>query len=122
MMPRFRLAHIWLIALHFAGQPERAQPLGAESVQRARQLGDDVLLGMSLLAYASAAGAAASGPLYAEAFACTERSGDLSTEQVLHNNAAGLPWKWATSRVPEHIWKPQYGPRRQSEPRTPASH
>jgi predicted ATPase/class 3 adenylate cyclase len=109
-------------ALHFAGQPERAQPLGAESVQRARQLGDDVLLGMSLLAYASAAGAAASGPLYAEAFACTERSGDLSTKQVLHNNAGWAPWKWATSRVPEHIWKPQYGPRRQSEPRTPASH
>jgi predicted ATPase/class 3 adenylate cyclase len=74
-------------AYHFAGQPERARPLGAEAVQRARQLGDDVLLGLSLLFYATAAGATASGPLFAEAFACTERSGDLGTEQALHNNA-----------------------------------
>jgi len=73
--------------LHFAGQSERARPLGADSVQRARQLGDDVLLGECLGVYASAVGAAASGPLYAEAFACTERSGDLATEQTIHNNA-----------------------------------
>jgi tetratricopeptide (TPR) repeat protein len=46
-----------------------------------------VLLGQSLLAYAVAVGAAASGPLYAEGIACTERSGDLLTEQALHNNA-----------------------------------
>jgi predicted ATPase/class 3 adenylate cyclase len=75
------------LALHFAGQPERARPPGAESVQRARQLGDDVLLGTSLCIYAEAVRGAASGPLYAEAFACTERSGDLLTEQFLHNNA-----------------------------------
>jgi predicted ATPase/class 3 adenylate cyclase len=74
-------------ALHFAGQPERARPAGAESVRRARQLGDDVLLGRTLNAYSSAVGAAASGPLYAEAFACTERSGDLLTEQFLHQTA-----------------------------------
>ena len=75
------------LALHFAGQPERARLLGAEAVQRARQLGDDVLLGRSLGVHAAAVGAAASGPLYAEAFACTERSGDLVAEQSLHNNA-----------------------------------
>jgi predicted ATPase/class 3 adenylate cyclase/DNA-binding XRE family transcriptional regulator len=74
-------------AYYFAGQPERARPQGAEAVQRARQLGDDVLLGMSLLAYATALDVATSGPLFAEAFACTERSGDLRVEQILHNNA-----------------------------------
>ena len=77
-------------AYHFAGQPERARPLGAEAVQRARQLGDDVLLGESLDAYALAVGAAASGPLYAEAFACTERSGNLATRRTLHNNAGWI--------------------------------
>jgi tetratricopeptide (TPR) repeat protein len=75
-------------AYHFAGQPERARPLGAESVQRARKLGDDVLLGMSLRVYASAADAAASGPLYAEALACAERSGDLFGKHALHSNAS----------------------------------
>ena len=74
-------------AYHFADQSERARPLGAEAVQRARQFGDDVLLGISLCVYAAAVGAAASGPLYAEALACTERSGDLFMEQVLHNSA-----------------------------------
>ncbi len=70
-----------------AGQPERARPLGADSVQRARQLGDNVLLGLSLREYAMTVGVAASGPLYAQAFACAERSGDLLTEHFLHNNA-----------------------------------
>jgi tetratricopeptide (TPR) repeat protein len=74
-------------AYALAGQPERARPLGAEAVQRARQLGDDELLGRSLDAYATAVGAAASGPLYAEALACAERSGDLGLEQTLHNKA-----------------------------------
>jgi predicted ATPase/tetratricopeptide (TPR) repeat protein len=84
----FILSRAMLCWAHiFAGQPERARPLGAEAVQRARQLDDDVLLGESLSAYAAAAGAAASGPLYAEAFACAERSGDLGTELVLHANA-----------------------------------
>jgi predicted ATPase/class 3 adenylate cyclase/DNA-binding XRE family transcriptional regulator len=75
------------VVLHFAGQHERARPLGAQAVRRARQLGDDVLLGLSLHAYALTVGAAASGPLFAEAFACTGRSGDLLYEQILHNNA-----------------------------------
>jgi tetratricopeptide (TPR) repeat protein len=72
-------------AYHYSGQSERARPLGAESVELARQLGDDVLLGMSLVAYAAATDAAAAGPLSAEALACTERSGDLLIEQVLHH-------------------------------------
>jgi len=75
------------LAHYFAGQPERARPPGADAVQRARQLGDDVLLGYSLLAYATAVGPAAAGPTYAEAFACTERSGDLNMEQILHHGA-----------------------------------
>ena len=74
-------------AYYFAGQPERARPLGAEAVQRARQLGDDWLLGLSLAAYATAVDVAASGPLFAEALACAERSGELGTAQFLHNNA-----------------------------------
>jgi predicted ATPase/class 3 adenylate cyclase len=78
---------ILCFAYGYAGQPERARPLGAEAVRRARQLGDDMLLSMSLGIYATAFDAAASGPLFAEAFACAERSGDLDTEQALHNNA-----------------------------------
>jgi predicted ATPase/class 3 adenylate cyclase/DNA-binding XRE family transcriptional regulator len=75
------------LAYYWAGQPERARPLGAEAVGRARQLGDDVLLGWSLLSYALTVGAAAAGPLFAEAFACAERSGDLFMEQSLHHIA-----------------------------------
>ncbi len=74
-------------AYYFAGEPGRARPLGAEAVERARQLGDDVLLGRCLLAYATCGGGAA---VYAEAFACTERSGDLGIKQHLHYTAADL--------------------------------
>jgi predicted ATPase/class 3 adenylate cyclase len=79
--------YLLCFAYSYAGQPERARPLGADAVQRARQLGDDRLLGMSLGVQADAADAAAAGPLYAEALACTERSGDIGTRQILHNNA-----------------------------------
>ncbi len=71
----------------WAGEPGRARPLAEDAVGRARQLGDDVLLGMCLMAQAHAVGAAAAGPLYAEAIACTERSGDIKLRQSLHNNA-----------------------------------
>jgi predicted ATPase/class 3 adenylate cyclase len=71
----------------WAGELERARPMAQEAVGRARQLGDDVLLGMCLAVHAWAVGAAASGPLYAEAIACTERSGDVGLRQALHNNA-----------------------------------
>lgn len=75
------------IAYHFAGEQERARRPGADAVERARQLGDDLVLGWSLFAYAMAVDRAATGPLYAEAFACAERSGDLGMKFVLHNNA-----------------------------------
>jgi predicted ATPase len=70
-------------AYYYAGEPERGRPLGAEAVERARKLGDDVLLGWSLLQYATCIGGAA----YTEGLACTERSGDLGIKRGLHNNA-----------------------------------
>jgi predicted ATPase/class 3 adenylate cyclase/transcriptional regulator with XRE-family HTH domain len=80
------------------GELERAWPLGQEAVQRARQLGDDVQLARSLSAcilsahpivpaVQSGSGAQTAAPLYAEAIACTERSGDLLLNSLLHNNA-----------------------------------
>ncbi|HKD89161.1 MAG TPA: helix-turn-helix domain-containing protein [Streptosporangiaceae bacterium] len=71
----------------WAGNLERARPLSQQAVGRARQLGDDLVLGTCLRVHAQAVGAAASGPLYAEALACTERSGDVGLRHVLHNNA-----------------------------------
>ena len=71
----------------FAGQPETGRPFGQESVELARHLGDDVLLAWSLLRYLLTTGPARSLPLYAEAFACTERSGDQLVNSFLHNNA-----------------------------------
>ena len=77
-----------LCAAHFfAGQPETARPFGQEAVERARRLGDDVLLAQSLVAYLMTIDPARSGPLLAEAIACTERSGDHLTNSVLHDNA-----------------------------------
>jgi len=70
-----------------AAEWERAWPLGQESVARARALGDDVLLGESLLQYASAVRAPECWPLFAEALACTERTGDLWPTLGIHNNA-----------------------------------
>ena len=61
-----------------------------EAVERARQVGDDFLLAWSLVAYAMTVDRAASGPLYAEAFACAERSGDLGMKLSLHNNAGAV--------------------------------
>ena len=103
---------------YFAGEPERAPPLAAESVQRARQLGDDVLLGYCLLQYATCIG----GAVYAEAFACTERSGDLGINRVLHNSVGCAALSMGASRAPELIWKPQYRPQRRSDFQTPSSH
>ena len=83
VMSRAHLAR----AYSWAGEPERARTLAQEAVGRARQLDDDVLLGTCLMAQAHAVGAAASGPLYAEALACTERSGHVRLRRTLHNNA-----------------------------------
>ena len=77
-----------LCAVHFfAGEPETGRPSGQESVERARRLGDDVQLASSLLTYLMTIDPARSGPLYAEAIACTERSGDHLANSTLHDNA-----------------------------------
>ena len=73
-------------AYFFAGEPEKGLPLGQEAVERARQLGDDVLLAASLRGYLLTIDPARSLPLYTEAIACTERSGDHLTNSILHNN------------------------------------
>jgi predicted ATPase/class 3 adenylate cyclase len=75
---------------YYAGEPQRGFPLAEESVQYARRLGDDALLGASLMVYllfADRIGPARCGQLFAEAIACTERSGDRFAACLLHNNA-----------------------------------
>jgi len=75
---------------YFAGQPERGLPPGREAVERARQLGDDVLLGVSLMEYLhcyALIDPAHAGPLFTEAIACTRRSGDHLVADFLLNNA-----------------------------------
>jgi tetratricopeptide (TPR) repeat protein len=76
---------------YFAGQPERGLPPGREAVERARQLGDDVLLGASLMEYLhcyALTDPAHAGPLFTEAIACTQRSGDDLVAGFLLNNAS----------------------------------
>jgi class 3 adenylate cyclase len=74
----------------FAGEPETGRPFGYESVERARRLGDDVLLAEALRQYLLSINAidpARALPLYTEAIACTERSGDHFINSRLNNNA-----------------------------------
>jgi predicted ATPase/class 3 adenylate cyclase len=78
-------------ARYFAGQPERGLPPGREAVERARQLGDDLLLGTSLMEYLhcyALIDPAHAGPLFTEAIACTLRSGDHLVAGFLLNNAS----------------------------------
>jgi hypothetical protein len=78
---------------YFAGEPQTGRPFGHESVERARRLGDDVQLAHSLLGYLltiDTIDPAQSSRLYAEAIACTERSGDHFTNCTLHNNAGSI--------------------------------
>jgi tetratricopeptide (TPR) repeat protein len=81
----------WLCGnYYFAGQAEKGLPLGQESLQRARRLGDDVVLGGSLAGFLLSVDLidpVRSGQLFAEAIACTERSGDHLIAHVLRNNA-----------------------------------
>jgi hypothetical protein len=74
--------------------PERGLAAAQEAVQRARQLGDDVLLGASLALYLllhllreARPEPAQAGPLITEALACTQRSGDQFVAYTLHNIA-----------------------------------
>jgi tetratricopeptide (TPR) repeat protein len=74
----------------FAGEPETGRPFGHESVERARRLGDDVLLAEALRRYLLSINTidpARALPLYTEAIACTERSGDHFINSRLNNNA-----------------------------------
>ena len=70
-----------------AGEPEAGRPFGQEAVERARRLGDDHLLGVSLTMYLMTIDPGRSGPLVAEAIACTERSGDHLISSFLHMTA-----------------------------------
>jgi predicted ATPase/class 3 adenylate cyclase len=74
----------------FAGENGRGASFGRESAERARQLGDDVVLGASLMAYLIPMGLidpVRTGQLFTEAIACAERSGDQFRSYWLHNNA-----------------------------------
>jgi predicted ATPase/class 3 adenylate cyclase len=75
---------------YLAGEPERGLPPGREAVERARQLGDDVLLGESLKDYLlcdDLMDPAHAGPLFTGAIACTQRSGDQLIAYYLNINA-----------------------------------
>jgi predicted ATPase/class 3 adenylate cyclase/DNA-binding CsgD family transcriptional regulator len=77
-------------AYFFAGEPETGRPLGQEAVERARRLGDDVRLGESLmeyLLYSDLIDPARYRQLFAEAIACTRRSGDQLMSYYLYNDA-----------------------------------
>jgi len=74
-------------AHYFAGEPETSRPFAQEAVELARQLGDDVLLAESLTGYLFTPDPARDADLWAEAIACTERSGDHFINCLLHNNA-----------------------------------
>lgn len=105
---RLLIEALWLSAnfCYFAGDPEIGVTIGTEAVERARRLGDDVLLGFSLMAYSlcvDAVDPAGSEELFAEAVACTERSGDLITKYVLHNNAAVHAWAGDHSVARGHL-------------------
>ena len=78
---------------YFRGALEEGLELGAEAVAIARQLGDLVVLGQALLAYAAvvyADDAKAAEPIYREALSVVEQSGDLFTTSFLRNNYACL--------------------------------
>jgi tetratricopeptide (TPR) repeat protein len=75
---------------YLAREPERGLPWGREAVEGARQLGDDVLLGESLVAYLlcdALIDPAHARPLFTEAIACTQRSGDHLIAYFLTNYA-----------------------------------
>ena len=75
---------------YVAGEPQRGLPPGQEAIERARQLGDDVLLGESLTDYLfcdAHVNPAHAGPLFTEAIACIQRSGDHLVAEALYTIA-----------------------------------
>jgi predicted ATPase/class 3 adenylate cyclase len=82
--------HVLCCILYFAGMPERGITYGEAAVQRARRLGDDGLLGPSLvflLMCSDQVQPDRTEALTAEAIACVERSGDQDLAGGLYNNA-----------------------------------
>jgi predicted ATPase/class 3 adenylate cyclase len=78
---------------YFRGALEEGLRIGADAVAIARQLGDPVVLGQALLAYAAvvyAHDARAAETIYQEALSIVEQSGDLFTTSFLRNNYACL--------------------------------
>jgi predicted ATPase/class 3 adenylate cyclase len=78
-------------ACFFAGEPDQGLAAGREAVERARQLGDDVRLGLSLmtcLLFSSLIEPADASQLETEAIACAERTGNHLLAWHLHNNAS----------------------------------
>jgi predicted ATPase/tetratricopeptide (TPR) repeat protein len=76
--------------LYFAGMPERGVAYGEAAAERARRLGDDGLLGPSLLFLLMCIDQVQpdrTEALTAEAIACVERSGDQDLAADLYNNA-----------------------------------
>jgi non-specific serine/threonine protein kinase len=70
-----------------SGDHERARRLGRESVQRARELGDDVLLAESIIQYAATIATTPEAmSLFTEGIACCERSGNVSDYYHLQAN------------------------------------
>jgi predicted ATPase/transcriptional regulator with XRE-family HTH domain len=116
IMSRAHLAR----AYSWAGEPDRARPLALEAVERARQLGDDVLLGTCLMAQPTLSARRRPGrctprPSPAPSVPATSGSTELCTTMP-----GALPWRWATSQLPGLTWKPPYEPPRQSASRTPS--
>jgi predicted ATPase/class 3 adenylate cyclase len=73
---------------YLAGEPQRGIPPGREAVERARQVGDDVLLGESLADYLACEALLHpmhAKPLFTEAIACAQRSGDHLIAYYLTN-------------------------------------
>ena len=96
-----------------SGERERARLLGQESVQRARELGDDVLLATSIVQYAATIIKAPQAmSLYAEALACCERSGHVLITTTCRLISVIARCCSVTSLSQGPIWKPRYGPRR----------
>ena len=77
-----------------------------------------MLLAGALLAYLLTIDPARSGPLYAEAIACTERSGDHFANSALHHNAGGTAEATGDIRPPGLTWKPPRKPRSRSDTRS----
>jgi predicted ATPase len=89
--PLLAEALAWLsCACYFTGDYEEGFPLGAEAVALARTLGDDVLLGQSLLLFLLCSHRVEpthSDALITEALGATRRSGDRYITMILRNNA-----------------------------------